>query len=161
MGLGLVAAGCGQTERRAETVAAPSLAGAWRSSVQFRSGAFAGVKDLEFLYAFNLGGTMTESSNYDGAPPVPPAYGIWRETGPHRYEARYEFYATKAPAAVGDLLGGGGWLPAGRGVLTETITLSEDGKSFSSTIRFEAFDSSGAPVEGGGEADGHGMRMTF
>ena len=36
------------------------------------------MKDLEFMYVFNVGGTMTASSNYDGAPPVPPAYGVWR-----------------------------------------------------------------------------------
>ena len=54
------------------------VVGAWRSKVQFETGALAGIKDLEFLYVFNAGGTLTESSNYDGAPPVPPAYGVWR-----------------------------------------------------------------------------------
>lgn len=54
------------------------LVGAWRSSLQFESGAFAAIKDLEFMYVFNEGGTMMESSNYDGAPPVPPAYGVWQ-----------------------------------------------------------------------------------
>lgn len=49
-----------------------ALTGAWRASIQFSSGAFSGIKDLEFLYVFNAGGTLTESSNYDGAPPVPP-----------------------------------------------------------------------------------------
>ena len=37
------------------------------------------TKDLEFMYAFNVSGTMTESSNYDAAPPVPPAYGVWKK----------------------------------------------------------------------------------
>lgn len=61
--------------------ATDSLAGAWQGKVQFTTGAFAAVKDLEFMYAFHVGGTMTESSNYDGAPPAPPAYGVWRKTG--------------------------------------------------------------------------------
>ena len=60
----------------------PALVGAWKSNIQFKDGAFAEVKDLEFLYVFNAGGTMTESSNYDGSPPVPPAYGAWKEVGP-------------------------------------------------------------------------------
>jgi hypothetical protein len=40
------------------------------------------------MYVFNTGGTMTESSNYDGAPPVPPAYGVWRSVGPNEFEAK-------------------------------------------------------------------------
>jgi hypothetical protein len=52
-----------------------NLAGAWQGRVQFTTGAFADTKDLEFMYAFNSGGTMTESSNYDAAPPAPPADG--------------------------------------------------------------------------------------
>lgn len=163
--LGLLAAGfvvgCGKTDAPAASSAPPAIVGAWRSSVQFQSGAFAPVKDLEFLYSFNLGGTMTESSNYDAAPPVPPAYGIWRQIGPREYEARYDFYSTKAPAALGEITKGGGWLPAGRGMLVEKITLSEDGRSFTSTIKYTALDRAGAPAEGGGEAVGKGTRMGF
>src|SRR4051812_33684080 len=44
---------------------ADGLTGAWRSKIQFTTGSFAAVKDLEFMYVFNAGGTMTESSNYD------------------------------------------------------------------------------------------------
>ena len=33
------------------------LAGAWRAKVVFRSGPLAEMKDLEFLYAYNAGGT--------------------------------------------------------------------------------------------------------
>ena len=66
----------------ASAVASPELLGEWRAQLQFTSGAFAAVKDLEFMYVFNSGGTMTESSNYDASPPVPPAYGIWRTVGP-------------------------------------------------------------------------------
>src|SRR6185503_17373351 len=93
-----------------------SLVGAWRSQVLFSGGALAGMKDLEFMYVFNAGGTLTESSNYDGAPPVPPAYGVWRKVGPRRFEARYVFYSTRAPETFADIAKGGGWPPSGRGV---------------------------------------------
>jgi len=137
------------------------LAGAWRSRLQFSDGAFAAMKDLEFMYVFNTGGTLTESSNYDGAPPVPPAYGVWREVGPSQYEARYLFYITKPPARLEDMTGGGGWLPAGHGVFTERIRLADDRRSFESAITYEAFDQSGKPVAGGGTATGHGVRIDF
>ena len=137
------------------------LAGAWRARLQFASGAFASVKDLEFMYVFNSGGTLTESSNYDGAPPVPPAYGVWRKVGPEEFEAKYSFYITRAPARLEDMTGGGGWLPAGSGTFTERIRVSADGKSFESTITYEAFDQQGKPVAGGGTATGHGVRMDF
>lgn len=145
----------------AEPVERDSLAGAWRSSVRFSGGALAEMKDLEFLYAFNIGGTMTESSNYDGAPPVPPAYGIWRKTGPRQFEAKYDFFVTKAPGAFEEIAKGGGWTPAGRGVLVETFTISEDGNSYKSTISFTAFDRAGKPAEGGGQGTGDGTRLAF
>ena len=138
---------------------ADALVGAWRSSVQFESGAFASVKDMEFLYVLNAGGTMTESSNYDGAPPGPPAYGIWRQVGAGEYEAQYEFYSTAAPQDLSDLTMGGGWMPAGRGVLTERLTIAGDGRSFSSRIHFVAFDR--LWNAGGGEATGQGKRIGF
>jgi hypothetical protein len=75
-----------------------TLVGAWRSKVVFQSGALAGMKDLEFLYAYNAGGTMTESSNYDeAANSSPPAYGVWKQTGPRTFESKYVFYTTRAP----------------------------------------------------------------
>lgn len=141
--------------------AAISLTGAWESRLQFTGGAFATVKDLKFLYVFNTGGTMTESSNYDGAPPVPPAYGVWRQLGSHKFEAKYAFYVTKPPATFHDISSGGGWLPAGHGVLTEQISIAADGNSFESAITFEAFDMTGKPAPGGGEAKGHGSRISF
>jgi hypothetical protein len=140
---------------------AVDLAGEWRAQLQFSSGAFAPIKDLEFMYVFNPGGTMTESSNYDAAPPVPPAYGIWRKVGPRAYEAKYEFYITKPPAAFDEIVKGNGWGPAGRGVFVERITLSEDGQSFASKIKYDAFDTSGKPAEGGGEAEGKGVKLAF
>ena len=144
-----------------EVPAPPAIVGEWRSSIHFDSGALASIHNLEFMLVFNDGGTMTESSNYDGAPPVPPAYGIWRSVGPREFEAKYEFYATRAPAALDEITKGGGWMPAGRGLLFEKITLSPDGKSFTSTIRYEAFGLDGKPVEGGGEGKGSGSRLEF
>lgn len=137
------------------------LEGAWRATLQFQTGPFAAVKDLEFLYVFNEGGTLTESSNYDSAPPVPPAYGIWRKLKGNQFEARYEFYITRQPTPAETQLSGGGWLPAGRGVFLETITLTQDGNSFTSQIRFDVLDASGKPAAGGGNAVGHGTRMKF
>jgi hypothetical protein len=159
--LGVLAAGCrepapvGPAARPGQA----DLAGAWRGRVQFSDGALAAVKDLEFMYVFNAGGTMTESSNYDGAPPVPPAYGLWRRTGPGAFEAHYEFYTTKAPAGFAEIAGGGGWLPAGHGVLVERITLAADGRSFTSTIAYTAFDAAGKPAAGGGEGKVSGVRI--
>ncbi len=151
----LSAAGCGGASR---TNAPPALVGAWRSHVQFRGGSFAAIKDLEFLYVFNAGGTLTESSNYDQVPPVPPAYGEWRQTGDRQFEAKYTFFTTNAPTDAKALTTGGGWMPAGSGVLTERITLGADGRSFDSTIGLELFDKSGEPVSGGGQATGHATR---
>jgi len=141
------------------TESAP-LVGAWRSTVQFESGAFAEIKDLEFMYVFNAGGTLTESSNYDGAPPVPPAYGAWRMIGPNVFEARYEFFST-APSEPEAFVKGAGWLPSGHGVLTERIEVAPDAKTFTSTLRYEAFGKRGEPIEGGGTARGQGVRIGF
>ncbi|MGH8172455.1 MAG: hypothetical protein ACREPX_04870 [Rhodanobacteraceae bacterium] len=159
----LMTSACGQHVSSPAVAASPGngLTGAWRSHIRFASGAFAGADDLEFMLVFNAGGTMTESSNYDGAPPVPPAYGIWRENGPRQFEARYSFYMTKPPTNFDEVAKGGGWLPAGHGMLTEKITLSEDGKSFKSTIVYASFDAAGNPAEGGGEGTGEGVRMGF
>jgi hypothetical protein len=145
----------------ASGTAPPDLVGEWRSQLQFTSGAFASIKDLGFMYVFSQGGTMTESSNYDASPPVPPAYGIWRKLGTRQFEAKYEFYVTKAPAAFDEIVKGGGWGPAGRGVFVERIILSADGKSFTSKIKYDQFDAAGKPAEGGGEATGRGLRLTF
>ena len=138
----------------------PLLVGAWRANLQFSTGAFAGIKDLEFMYVFNQGGTLTESSNYDGAPPVPPAYGAWRANSATEFEARYEFYST-APSAPEAFKTGAGWLPSGRGIFTERITLAADGKTFTSSITYQALDTHGQPIEGGGTATGRGVRIGF
>ena len=145
----------------ANDTAAADLQGEWRAQLQFASGAFAPIKDLEFMYSFNQGGTMTESSNYDASPPVPPAYGIWRKVGDLEFEVKYEFYVTKAPAAFEEITKGGGWGPAGRGVFVERITLSKDGKTFTSKIKYDQFDAAGKPAEGGGTATGKGVKLMF
>jgi len=153
----LLAPGC----RPAMSETGDSLAGAWRARVQFTTGALAPVKDLEFMYVFNEGGTMTESSNYDASPPMPPAYGVWKEVGIGQYEARYSFFMTSTASILDEISKGGGWAPNGHGVLVEKITLSEDGNSFDSTITLELFDRDGKPIEGGGEAAGKGERINF
>src|SRR4030095_17155495 len=43
------------------------LVGAWRATIDFESGAFAAFDDLEFMYAFNAGGTMAECSKHERA----------------------------------------------------------------------------------------------
>jgi hypothetical protein len=135
--------------------------GAWRSKVQFKSGAYAAIKDLEFMYVFHAGGTMNESSNYDASPPVPPAYGVWKMVQPKQYEAKYVFYLTKAPKVFKDIAAGGGWLPGGSGVLFETIRLSEDGKTFTSTIRLDVVDETGKQIEINSEAEAQAVRINF
>ena len=153
----LMAAGCANDG----AATARAIVGEWRSSVQFKTGALAPIKNLEFMYVFNLGGTLTESSNYDGAPPVPPAYGIWRSLGPGEFEVKYEFYMSQAPSGADELIRNGGWLPSGRGVLMERFTLSPDGQSFTSSVRFDVFDLEGRPTGDSGEGVGRGARLVF
>jgi hypothetical protein len=156
-----IAAACGGSPSPAASgpASTESLVGAWRAQIHFTGGGLADMKGLEFMYVFNAAGTMTESSNYDAAPPVPPAYGTWSASGPRQFEARYEFYITRPPATFEEIAKGGGWLPGGRGVLTEKMTLSEDGRSYKSTITYAPFDQDGKPVAGGGEGTAEGKRM--
>jgi hypothetical protein len=137
------------------------LAGAWRGAMQFTSGAFAETKDLELMYAFAAGGTMTESSNYDAMPPVPPAYGVWRKVGARKYEAKYQFFQTKAVTSADELVRGGGWAPNGYGILTQTFTLAADGNTFESRATLEMFDKDGKKLAGGAEATAKGKRIGF
>jgi hypothetical protein len=73
---------------------------------------------------------------------------------------KYEYYAT-APSDPEAFLKGAGWLPAGRGVFTEHITVAADGQTFTSTIHYDAFDLKGELVEGGGKASGKATRIQF
>lgn len=100
---------------------------------------------------------MTESSNYDSAPPVPPAYGTWRSLGGREFEALYVFYTTRPPEKADQIAQG--WMPAGRGELTERIKLAPDGRSFESAIALRLFDPAGRSLPGGGEASGHALRI--
>ena len=163
LSMSLLVAACKEAPSRpiGESSERDGLVGAWRSQIRFSSGALADVRDLEFMYVYNAGGTMTESSNYDAAPPVPPAYGVWKRMGPAQFETRYEFYATKAPAAFADIAKGGGWSPAGQGVLAESIKLADDGRSYTSTIAYTAFDQAGRQIKGGGQGRGAGTRIRF
>lgn len=136
------------------------LVGAWRAKVQFVEGSFSSVKDLEFMYLFHADGTMLESSNYDAAPPVPPAYGIWRAIGEHSFEAKYEFYPTRYPDPTEHLPEGTGWLPGGRGVLVDTISVASDGRTFSSRTHLTMYNTGDSVVDVS-RADGHGSRMKF
>jgi hypothetical protein len=136
------------------------LIGAWKGTVQFNTGVFKDIQDLEFMRVFNSGGTMTESSNYDGAPPVPPAYGIWRKTGDLQYEAKYEFYTTYFPDSFHEMADASGFSPAGHGLIYETITLSGDGKVFSSKITLTLYDDAGMKISSDA-ADASAKKMTF
>ena len=71
--IALFASSCTTVVHMELSLGGDDLVGAWKGKVQFKTGAFAAVTDLDFLYVFNAGGTMTESSNYDAAPPVTPA----------------------------------------------------------------------------------------
>lgn len=139
-----------------------SLAGAWRSQIHFNNGVLAAAPGLEFLYSYNAGGTMTESSNYDeAANSSPPAYGVWRKTGPLTFETKYLFYQTRAPVAADGPGNDNAWLPAGHGSLTESITLSADGNSYKSEIKYVSFDKNGKPRADGGEGTGVATRIVF
>jgi hypothetical protein len=160
-GLFVVTVGVAEAQATA-TAGSDDLTGAWRGRVTFESGMFAALKDLEYMYAFNAGGTMTESSNYDAVPPVPPAYGVWRKTGPRKYEARYTWFQSKSIATSADLMKEGGWGPGGYGVIRQTITLSADGNRFTSTIRVEMFDSAGKAIrDGSASGTAAGERIRF
>ena len=157
--IALLAGSCTTVINPKPEAAGDDLVGAWKGKVQFKTGAFAAVPDLDFLYVFNAGGTMMESSNYDAMPPVTPAYGAWKKTGSRQYETRYVYYWTKPPAALDEIIKGGGWAPGGHGMLTQKITLADDGNSFDSTIKYEVFDMAGKPTDPASEASAQGTRI--
>ena len=92
---------------------------------------------------------------------MPPAYGQWRRTADGRFQARYDFWVTRPPAAVGELAKGGGWGPNGYGTLTETITLAADRNAYVSTLAYAFFDAAGKPAPGGGSATARAVRIGF
>ena len=160
----LLLTGCENNSPSPMHVSAASgmLVGAWRSHIIFRSGPLVEMKGLEFLYAYNAGGTMTESSNFDEASnSSPPAYGVWREINPHTFETKYLFYTTQVPGPGDGAPSNSDWWPAGHGVITETITLSDDGKTYASTIKLTTFDRAGKPIAGESDGTGAGVRIDF
>ncbi|MEO7157099.1 MAG: hypothetical protein ABI039_06035 [Vicinamibacterales bacterium] len=164
LGVALLVAGCrnGPSSQISASTDRGMLVGAWRSKIGFQSGPLAEMKDLEFLYAYNAGGTMTESSNYDeAANSSPPAYGLWKQIDARKFETKYVFYMTKAPGPGDGAPNSSDWWPAGHGVLTEVITLSDDGQTYTSTIKLTSFDQAGAPIAGAGEGTGAGTRIVF
>ncbi len=157
----LATAGCIRAEPPA-TSAGSDLIGAWRSQITFAAGPLAAFDNLEFLYAFNAGGTMTESSNYDeAANSSPPAYGTWRQVAPHKFEAKYVFFTTASRGTTEGAPTATDWWPDGHGELTETITLADDGQSASSAIRLVLFDRQGAAIEGASEGTGKARRISL
>jgi len=160
----LIITGCRNAPSSQVSISADrgSLVGAWRSKIVFKTGSLAEMKDLEFLYAYNAGGTMTESSNYDeAANSSPPAYGVWKQIDGRTFDTKYVFYTTKTPGPGDGAPNSSDWWPAGHGVLTETIMLSDDGQTYASTIKLATFDKAGAPIAGGGEGTGAGTRIVF
>jgi hypothetical protein len=160
----LVITGCGSgaSSHMSGSADRGMLVGAWRSKIVFRSGPLAEMKGLEFLYAYNAGGTMTESSNYDeAANSSPPAYGVWKQIDSRTFETKYVFYTTKAPGPDDRAPNNSDWWPAGHGVLTETITLSNDGQTYTSAIKLAIFDRAGTTITDRGDGTGAGTRITF
>ncbi len=153
---GVVNLSCGN----APAAESAQLAGAWKGPIQFRTGAFAVIKDFEFMRVYNEGGTMTESSNYDGVPPTPPAYGLWKKISDDKYLARYQFYWNNLPASFEKLTNDGGFSPGGYGVIEENISLSEDGNSFKAVVGLTMFDKSGQQISID-SADATAQRMMF
>lgn len=159
--LGLAALSACDSAPSSRGSSSDALVGAWRSQIKVGSGVLASMRGLEFMTVFNAGGTMTESSNFDGAPPVPPAYGAWRRTADGAFEARYSFWVTRAPAALEEITKGGGWSPNGYGTLTEKITVAPDRQSYVSSLTYAFFEADGKPAPGGGTATARALRLGF
>ena len=158
----IVGCGSGSASRTGASLDGGQLVGAWRSKIVFQDGPLAAMKGLEFLYAYNVGGTMTESSNYDEAANAsPPAYGVWRQIDRRTFETKYVFYTTTAPGPDDGAPNDRDWWPAGHGVLTETVTLSDDSRTYVSTITLVTFDRAGKAIAGGGKGTGAGTRIEF
>lgn len=134
----LAVAGCAKSNNASKT--APSLEGGWRAHVGFTSGPLKGVP-FQFLITYAAGGGMVESSNFDEAPPVPPAYGSWGRTGTNTFKSSYVFWTTKAAGAQG-------WTFSGSGVLDETISLDATGDAYTSTIHYQLYDDKDNPLTG-------------
>ena len=123
-----------------------ALLGAWRAHVAIDSGPLAGVP-FQFLLAYAAGGGMVESSNFDEAPPVPPAYGSWVATGQRTFRSTYLFFTTSPPGSP-NTLATAGWSFSGTGKLREQITLGRDGSTYSSRLYYQLFDANDKALPG-------------
>jgi hypothetical protein len=131
------------------------LEGAWRVQVTVESGPFRGSQ--QFLVMYSAGGGMVESSNFDEAPPVPPAYGSWVASGESGFRSTYVFFTTEA---VDRLDAGAGWEFSGSGKFRESITVGPSGNDYTSRLSYELYDTADAPLAGqSGEGYGVGRRI--
>jgi hypothetical protein len=78
-----------------------------------------------------------------------------------KYEAKYAYYWTRPPSNLNELTKGNGWAAGGHGVLSQEITLSSDGNSFESTIRYQVFDRSWKQTEQDNSATAKATRLRF
>ena len=157
----VILSGCARAAAPPEAGNGP-LIGAWHSKIVFSNGPLTDMKGLQFLYAYNAGGTMTESSNYDeAANSSPPAYGIWKRIDARTFATKYMFFTTRTPAPGDGATNGNDWWPDGHGIINEKITLSADGQTYASTITLNLFDRGGAPIASHGEGIGAGVRIGF
>jgi hypothetical protein len=138
IGLIFAAVACGNGSPRAASDR-PSLEGGWRTRVTFTSGPLKG-RPYQFLITYSAGGGMTASSNFDRNPP---AYGSWGQIRGSNFKNTYMFWTANAanPAAPGGTF-------SGSGVLTEDITLSEEGDSYTSRISYQLYDARDQPLSG-------------
>ena len=84
--------------------------------LQFTSGAFAPAKDLEFMYVLNLGrhhDRVVVRRRRASRCRRPTESG--GRSDPREFEAKYEFYVTKAPAAFAEIAKGSGVESGGDG----------------------------------------------
>ena len=121
-----------------------SLEGGWRTRVSFGTGPLKG-RPYQFLVTYSAGGGMVASSNFDQSPPVAPAYGSWGRIRERTFKNTYMFWTTK-PASPGDAARG--WTFSGSGVLTEDISLSSNGDTYTSRVSYQLFDAGDQPLAG-------------
>jgi hypothetical protein len=122
------------------------MKGAWESHVAFTGGALRADEESAISLCLQRRRNDDRVIELRRRPPDPPAYGVWKEVSPNRFQLKYIFYVTKPPSRFEELVGGQGWLPNGHGVITEDITLSADGNSWQSKIHWDAFDMDGKPA---------------
>jgi hypothetical protein len=122
------------------------LLGAWRARVTIDSGPLAGIP-FQFLVTYAAGGGMVESSNFDEATPVPPAYGSWVATGPWTFRSTYVFFTTNPPSDPGTLPTAG-WAFSGSGKLREQITIAHDGTTYTSHLYYQLYDTTDNALPG-------------